>query len=138
VHTTQFELFKNVYIEISWKENKNMKENKNLKIIAVALLILSILPFMISATVEVESDSLDLNDPTTSSILWVLKLILFLSGIGVWIVYLIALIMVVLDLWKAKDMSTGWKILWAIISLILGPLGIIIYTFVGRNPEKKK
>gem|GEM_PF-6892725 len=115
-----------------------MKENKNLKIIAVALLILSILPFMISATVEVESDSLDLNDPTTSSILWVLKLILFLSGIGVWIVYLIALIMVVLDLWKAKDMSTGWKILWAIISLILGPLGIIIYTFVGRNPEKKK
>ena len=115
-----------------------MKENKNLKIIAVALLILSILPYMISATFEVESDSIDLNDPTTLSILWVLTLTVILSRIGVWIVYLVALIMVLLDLWKAEDMSTGWKILWVIISLILGPLGIIIYTFVGRNPEKKK
>ena len=109
-----------------------MKENKYLTYTAVALLILSILPFVISSTLEMESDNLDPDG------LWVLKLISFLGGIGWGIAYVVALILALLELWKVKDRGLGWKILWAVVSLVLIPLGVLIYAFIGRNTGEKK
>ena len=109
-----------------------MKENKYLTYAAVALIILSILPYFISATIEMDSDHLGPDG------VWFLKLVSFLGGIGWGIAYLVALILALLEIWKAKDRGLGWKVLWVIVSLVLFELGILIYAFFGRNTGENK
>jgi len=50
---------------------------------------------------------------------------------------LIALVWVIYDvLVNQKEMSTGEKVLWILIALILGLIGAIIYYFVVKRPHK--
>ncbi len=50
---------------------------------------------------------------------------------------LIALVWVIYDvLVNQKEMSTGEKVLWILIALILGLIGAIIYYFVVKRSHK--
>jgi len=50
------------------------------------------------------------------------------------LVSFIAFIWAIIDILKAKN-ETNWKILWVIICLFLGLIGVIIYYFVGRKQK---
>lgn len=65
------------------------------------------------------------------------------------IVSIIAFIWALMDILKSNN-DTNWKLLWVVICILLGILGVIIYYFVGRKdrvsekpasagkPKKKK
>ena len=65
--------------------------------------------------------------------------ILFIIGIILGIISIVAFIWALLDILKS-DKETSWKILWVIVCLF-GILGVIIYLLVGRkgknNLDKK-
>lgn len=48
------------------------------------------------------------------------------------VVSLIALIWAIIDIANA-DEDTGYKIIWLLICLFLGIIGVLLYYFVGRN-----
>ena len=56
---------------------------------------------------------------------------LFIIAIAGFIAFIWALI----DIIKAKN-ETNWKLLWVVICLFLGVIGVIIYYFVGRKDRK--
>ena len=62
-----------------------------------------------------------------------------LGGFGLvalfYIISLIAFIWALVDIIKAKK-DTSWKIIWILICLILGIIGVIIYYFVEKHKKK--
>ena len=48
------------------------------------------------------------------------------------LISLILLIIVLVEILRAKN-SSGYKILWVILSLFLGLLGILLYLLIGRK-----
>ena len=59
----------------------------------------------------------------------------FLGFAIVWfIIGIIAFLWALIDIAKAKK-DTGWKIIWVIICLLLGIIGVIIYYFVEKRKK---
>jgi len=56
------------------------------------------------------------------------------SGFGLlWLIGFIAVIWAIIDIVKQKK-ETGWKLIWVIISLVLGVIGVVLYYFIsGRK-----
>ena len=56
------------------------------------------------------------------------------GGFGLlWLIGFIAVIWAIIDIVKQKK-ETGWKLIWVIISLVLGVIGVVLYYFIsGRK-----
>lgn len=50
------------------------------------------------------------------------------------IISLIAFVWALIDIAKAKK-DTGWKIVWIVICLLLGIIGVIVYYFVEKRKK---
>ena len=62
--------------------------------------------------------------------------------IGAIPVILIVLFFLIAFFWTLIHLLTGknettWKLLWAIIIIFLGPVGVILYLFIGRKERKR-
>ncbi|MBQ7019235.1 MAG: PLDc N-terminal domain-containing protein [Bacteroidales bacterium] len=53
-------------------------------------------------------------------------------GTIIWLVGTVLAIMAVLDVFK-KNISTGWKIIWSILLLVTGWIGLAVYYFFAKN-----
>ncbi len=53
-------------------------------------------------------------------------------GTIIWLVGTVLAIMAVLDVFK-KNISTGWKIIWALLLLVTGWIGLAVYYFFAKN-----
>ena len=50
----------------------------------------------------------------------------------IWLVGTVLAIMAVLDVFK-KNISTGWKIIWSLLLLVTGWIGLAVYYFFAKN-----
>jgi len=48
----------------------------------------------------------------------------------------IAFIWALVDILKSKN-DTNWKLLWLVVCLLLGIIGVLLYYFIGRKDRKK-
>lgn len=53
------------------------------------------------------------------------------------ILCLVAFIWAIIDIIGQKK-DTGWKVIWVIVCLFLGLIGVIIYYFASGRKKKKK
>ena len=53
-------------------------------------------------------------------------------GTIIWLVGTILAIMAVMDVFK-KNISTGWKIIWSVLLLVTGWIGLAVYYFFAKN-----
>ena len=53
-------------------------------------------------------------------------------GTIIWLVGTVLAIMAVMDVFK-KNISTGWKIIWSVLLLVTGWIGLAIYYFFAKN-----
>lgn len=53
-------------------------------------------------------------------------------GTIIWLVGTVLAIMAVLDVFK-KNISTGWKIVWTILLLVTGWIGLAVYYLFAKN-----
>ena len=53
-------------------------------------------------------------------------------GTIIWLVGTVLAIMAVLDVFK-KNISTGWKIIWAVLLLVTGWIGLAVYYFFAKD-----
>jgi uncharacterized membrane protein (DUF485 family) len=53
-------------------------------------------------------------------------------GTIIWLIGTVLAIMAVLDVFK-KNISTGWKIIWAILLLVTGWIGLAVYYFFAKD-----
>ncbi len=53
-------------------------------------------------------------------------------GTIIWLIGTVLAIMAVLDVFK-KNISTGWKIIWALLLLVTGWIGLAVYYFFAKN-----
>ena len=53
-------------------------------------------------------------------------------GTIIWLVGTVLAIMAVLDVFK-KNISTGWKIIWALLLLVTGWIGLAVYYFFAKD-----
>lgn len=53
-------------------------------------------------------------------------------GTIIWLIGTVLAIMAVLDVFK-KNISTGWKILWTILLLVTGWIGLAVYYLFAKN-----
>ncbi|MBO5406055.1 MAG: PLDc N-terminal domain-containing protein [Bacteroidales bacterium] len=53
-------------------------------------------------------------------------------GTIIWLVGTVLAIMAVLDVFK-KNISTGWKIIWSLLLLVTGWIGLAVYYFFAKN-----
>ena len=53
-------------------------------------------------------------------------------GTIIWLVGTILAIMAVMDVFK-KNISTGWKIIWAVLLLVTGWIGLAVYYFFAKD-----
>lgn len=64
-----------------------------------------------------------------------------LAGLGAFallliIVSIIAFIWALIDIANQKGKDTGWKIIWVLICLILGVIGVVVYYFISGRKKK--
>ena len=50
----------------------------------------------------------------------------------IWLIGTVLAIMAVLDVFK-KNISTGWKIIWSLLLLVTGWIGLAVYYFFAKN-----
>ena len=50
----------------------------------------------------------------------------------IWLVGTILAIMAVMDVFK-KNISTGWKIIWSVLLLVTGWIGLAVYYFFAKD-----
>ena len=53
-------------------------------------------------------------------------------GTIIWLVGTVLAIMAVLDVFK-KNISTGWKIIWSVLLLVTGWIGLAVYYLFAKN-----
>lgn len=53
-------------------------------------------------------------------------------GTIIWLIGTVLAIMAVLDVFK-KNISTGWKIIWSLLLLVTGWIGLAVYYFFAKN-----
>ena len=53
-------------------------------------------------------------------------------GTIIWLVGTVLAIMAVLDVFK-KNISTGWKIIWSLLLLVTGWIGLAVYYFFAKD-----
>ena len=53
-------------------------------------------------------------------------------GTIIWLIGTVLAIMAVLDVFK-KNISTGWKLIWALLLLVTGWIGLAVYYFFAKN-----
>ena len=53
-------------------------------------------------------------------------------GTIMWLVGTILAIMAVMDVFK-KNISTGWKIIWSVLLLVTGWIGLAVYYFFAKD-----
>jgi len=53
-------------------------------------------------------------------------------GTIIWLIGTVLAIMAVLDVFK-KNISTGWKIIWAVLLLVTGWIGLAVYYFFAKD-----
>mgnify|MGYP003447626802 FL=1 len=53
-------------------------------------------------------------------------------GTIIWLVGTVLAIMAVMDVFK-KNISTGWKIVWSLLLLVTGWIGLAVYYFFAKN-----
>lgn len=53
-------------------------------------------------------------------------------GTIIWLIGTVLAIMAVLDVFK-KNISTGWKIIWALLLLVTGWIGLAVYYFFAKD-----
>ena len=53
-------------------------------------------------------------------------------GTIIWLVGTVLAIMAVLDVFK-KNISIGWKIIWSLLLLVTGWIGLAVYYFFAKN-----
>lgn len=53
-------------------------------------------------------------------------------GTIIWLVGTVLAIMAILDVFK-KNISTGWKIIWSLLLLVTGWIGLAVYYFFAKN-----
>ena len=53
-------------------------------------------------------------------------------GTIIWLVGSILAIMAVMDVFK-KNISTGWKIIWSVLLLVTGWIGLAVYYFFAKD-----
>ena len=53
-------------------------------------------------------------------------------GTIIWLVGTVLAVMAVLDVFK-KNISTGWKIIWSLLLLVTGWIGLAVYYFFAKN-----
>ena len=61
-------------------------------------------------------------------------MIMFMIAIA--ILSIVAVIWAIIDIVQAKN-EAMWKVLWVVVSLFLGIIGVAIYYFVGRKSRKQ-
>ncbi len=66
----------------------------------------------------------------------------WLFGFGMLGAFLIGLLSLVLFIWAIVDIigqkrETSWKVIWVLVCLFLGVIGIIIYYFVSGRKKGK-
>jgi hypothetical protein len=52
-----------------------------------------------------------------------------------WLISLVFIIWALIDIARA-DKDTGWKIIWAAISIFLGLLGVLLYYLIEKSHPK--
>ncbi len=58
---------------------------------------------------------------------------LFILGLG--LASLAAAVWAIVDILNSKN-EANWKILWALIVLLLGPIGVALYALLGRKERQ--
>ena len=53
-------------------------------------------------------------------------------GTIIWLIGTVLAIMAVMDVFK-KNISTGWKIIWAVLLLVTGWIGLAVYYFFAKD-----
>ncbi len=53
-------------------------------------------------------------------------------GTIIWLVGTVLAIMAVMDVFK-KNISTGWKIIWSVLLLVTGWIGLAVYYLFAKN-----
>ncbi len=53
-------------------------------------------------------------------------------GTIIWLIGTVLAIMAVLDVFK-KNISTGWKIIWAVLLLVTGWIGLAVYYLFAKD-----
>lgn len=53
-------------------------------------------------------------------------------GTIIWLVGTVLAIMAVIDVFK-KNISTGWKIVWTLLLLVTGWIGLAVYYLFAKN-----
>lgn len=53
-------------------------------------------------------------------------------GTIIWLVGTVLAIMAVMDVFK-KNISTGWKIVWSLLLLVTGWIGLAVYYFFAKD-----
>ena len=53
-------------------------------------------------------------------------------GTIIWLVGTVLAIMAVMDVFK-KNMKTGWKIIWSLLLLVTGWIGLAVYYFFAKD-----
>jgi hypothetical protein len=56
--------------------------------------------------------------------------------LGYWIVSIIAILWALIDISHTKK-DTGYKLIWALICILLGIIGVIIYYFVEKSNKHR-
>ncbi len=61
----------------------------------------------------------------TFALMWLVIVLLILVGIAItlWALY---------SIWTGKN-ETNWKLLWTLVVLVVGLIGLIIYYFIGKK-----
>jgi len=53
-------------------------------------------------------------------------------GTIIWLVGTVLAIMAVMDVFK-KNISTGWKVIWSVLLLVTGWIGLAVYYFFAKD-----
>lgn len=53
-------------------------------------------------------------------------------GTIIWLVGTVLAIMAVMDVFK-KNITTGWKIIWSLLLLVTGWIGLAVYYFFAKD-----
>ena len=53
-------------------------------------------------------------------------------GTIIWLIGTVLAIMAVMDVFK-KNISTGWKIIWSVLLLVTGWIGLAVYYFFATD-----
>ena len=53
-------------------------------------------------------------------------------GTIIWLVGTVLAVMAVMDVFK-KNITTGWKIIWSLLLLVTGWIGLAVYYFFAKD-----